>query len=907
MPSSDRLAPRATYRLQLRPGFGFDEVAGLAPYLRQMGISHAYLSPLLQAAPGSTHGYDVVDHGRVNEELGGPAAHARMCAALGASAVGQVIDVVPNHMSVSTHLNRWWWDVLENGPVSRFAGYFDVDWNPVEERMRNKVLLPILGDRYGRLLEAGALRVVREGAEFTVRVYDKVMPVALTALQEPLSRVATRTGSDPLAFLVDAIAGLPEPHQTDGESALRRHRDKAVIAALLARLFQEDAEVARAVDDVIAALNADPDQLDALLEQQNYRLAFWRAARHDLDYRRFFDINTLVGLRMGDERVFKDTHALLLSWVQEGVVDGLRIDHPDGLRDPEAYFRRLRQAAPRAWIVAEKILGHDEALPDTWPIDGTTGYEFANRVTGLFVDPAGEPGMTEAWAEFVGDVPRDLTALVRRKKRLVIRELFSADLSRLATLLVQVCERHRRYRDYTRPELREALEEVLTCLPIYRTYVRPGEPASERDVALIHRTIEAAREERPSIDPDLLSFLRNVLCGWIQGDLEQELVLRAQQLSGAVMAKGFEDTALYCHHRLVALNEVGGDPDRFGESPAELHAWCQRVQQRWPTTMLGTSTHDTKRSEDVRARLALLSEDPAGWAAAVHGFSRLAARHRQGEWPDRGAEYLLWQSVVGAWPITGDRAAAYMEKAAREAKLRTSWTNPDTDYEGALRAFTLAALEDPEVTAAVERFVADLTRPGRETSLSMLAIKLTAPGVPDIYQGTEVWDLSLVDPDNRRPVDFDALRRLAYDLSSLGVDEVMARFDAPPLADAAPLAVGREGPAGAPKMWLLTRVLALRARRPEWFDAQAGYVPLEATGARAGCVFAFSRAGRVITCAPRLRRRLAREGWDDTALPLPEGAWRDVLSEAHHPGGEAVPLRELVGRFPVAVLAREDA
>ncbi len=890
MPSSDRAAPRATYRLQLRPGFGFDEVAGLAPYLRLLGVSHVYLSPILQAAPGSTHGYDVVDHGRVNEELGGPAAHARMCAALGANSLGQVIDIVPNHMSVATHLNRWWWDVLENGPVSRYAGYFDVDWNPVEERMRNKVLLPVLGDRYGRLVEAGALRVEREGAEFRVRVYDKVMPVALGSLREPLDRVATRTGSDALAFLVDAIGGLPEPHLTDGESMLRRHRDKAVISRMLARLFDEDPDVARAVDEVIAELNADPDGLDALLEQQNYRLAFWRAARHDLDYRRFFDINTLAGLRMRDERVFRDTHALAIAWVQEGVIDGLRVDHPDGLSDPEGYFRRLRQAAPRAWIVAEKILEHDEALPETWPVDGTTGYEFANRVTGLFVDPQGEAAITEVWASFVEDPPRDLTALVRKKKRLVVRESFSADLSRLVNLLVQVCERHRRYRDFTRPELREALEELLVCLPVYRTYVRAGEPATERDVLTIHRTIEAAREERPTIDADLLSFLRNILCGWQQGELEQELVVRMQQLSGAVMAKGFEDTALYCHLRFVALNEVGGDPGRFGESPAEFHAWCQRNQTRWPTTMLATSTHDTKRSEDVRARLALLSEDPAGWGRAVGGFSELAARHRQGAWPDRAAEYLLWQTVVGAWPITPERLASYLEKAAREAKLRTSWTNPDAEYEAALRAFAVAAVSDPEVVAAVEAYVAGLRAPGQATSLSALAIKLTAPGVPDIYQGNEVWDLSLVDPDNRRPVDFEARQRLARDLATMSVDEVMARADE-----------------GAPKMWLLWRALRLRASHPGWFDATAGYAPLEATGEHAARAVAFSRAGRVITCAPRLRLSIARDGWRDTALPLPPGTWRDVLTEERHVGGAAVPLERLVARFPVALLAREDA
>lgn len=885
----ERCVPLATYRLQLRPGFGFDQAAALAPYLRGLGISHAYLSPILQAAPGSTHGYDVVDHGRVNEELGGPDAHARMCSAFGEAALGQIIDIVPNHMSIATHLNRWWWDVLENGPVSRYAAYFDVDWTPLEERIRNKVLLPVLGDRYGRLLEAGAIRVQRQGGDFSVRVHDRVLPVALGALAEPLSRVATRTGSDTLGFLVDAIAGLPLSDRTDPESTLRRHRDKAVIAVMLAKLFEEQPDVARAVDGVIDEINADPDKLDAFIEQQNYRLAFWRAARHDLDYRRFFDINTLAGLRTTEERVFRDTHALAVAWAQQGVIDGLRVDHPDGLRDPEAYFRRLRQAAPRAYLVAEKILDHEESLPDTWPIDGTTGYEFANRVTGLLVDPAGEAGLSETWAAFAGDGPREFHPLVRRTKRLVIRELFSADMSRLVSVLVQVCERYRRYRDYTRPEMREALEEVMACLPVYRTYVRPGEPATERDVAVIHRAVEAAREGRPEVDADLLSFVRNILCGWIQGELEQELVARFQQLSGAVMAKGFEDTALYRHHRLVCLNEVGGDPRRFGEDPADFHAWCQRIQHRWPTTMLGTSTHDTKRSEDTRARLAVLSEVPARWDEAVRRWSQRAERHRRGRWPDRATEYLLWQTLVGAWPITRERLLGYLEKAMREAKVHTSWTNPDAEYETGVKGFAQAVLEDAEVAGEVERFVETIRRAGYANSLCMLAIKLTAPGVPDIYQGNEVWDYSLTDPDNRRPVDFEARQRLARELEGASVEQAMARMDE-----------------GAPKLWLLLRALDLRRRHPEWFaGGAAGYAPLAASGAHAARVVAFARAGRVLTCAPRLTATL--EGWGDTTLSLPPGPWRNVLTDERVEGGAAAPLAALTARFPVAILAQEEA
>ena len=447
--SAERRTPRATYRLQMRPGFGFADAAQVADYLAELGVSHVYFSPYLQAAPGSEHGYDVVDHGRVNEELGGAEAHARMCEALAAHGLGQVIDVVPNHMSVSTRDNTWWWDVLENGPASRYAGYFDVDWDPLEEKLKNKVLMPVLGDHYGRVLEAREVRAVREVASFTVRYYDHVLPVSPLSLADPLARAAERCRSDELAFLADALAGMPTPAEAgeDTVALARRHRDKAVIGRHLARLLERP-DVAQAVDDVLEQVNADPSQLDDLLDAQNYRLAFWRSARHDLDYRRFFDINDLAALRMDREQVFLDTHGMALRWVEEGLVDGLRIDHPDGLRDPEGYLRRLRQAAPQAWIVAEKILEQgtevQEELPEIWPIDGTTGYDFLNQVERLFVDPRGEPTLTQTYAWFTGGEVVDFHALVRDKKRLVLAELLGSDLNRLAAVFVEVCERHRR-------------------------------------------------------------------------------------------------------------------------------------------------------------------------------------------------------------------------------------------------------------------------------------------------------------------------------------------------------------------------------------------------------------------------------------------------------------------------------
>ena len=885
--TSERVTPRATYRLQLRPGFGFDQVAELAPYLAALGVSHVYLSPILQAAPGSTHGYDVIDHGRVSDDLGGPPAHARMCAALAEAGLSQVLDIVPNHMSIATHQNRWWWDVLEKGPASRWAGHFDVDWNPTEERIRNKVLLPILAERYGKVLESGAIQLVREGATFTLRAGERVLPVALASLAEPLRRAAAVAGSEELAFLADAIAALPAPRlaRQNGEQE-RHHRDLTVLRRMLGRLYEEMPRAATATDEVLGELNADPDRLDAVLEQQNYRLAFWRAARHDLDYRRFFDIDTLAGLRMSEERVFQETHALVTGWVQAGRVDGLRVDHPDGLREPELYFRRLRQAAPRAWIVVEKILARDEPLPETWPVDGTTGYEFAVLTTGLLVDPDGEAPLTGVWARFLGEEPPEMGRLAREKKRRALAEMFSPDLNRLVAALVSICEANRRWRDFTRPEMREALAEVLACLTVYRTYVRPGEPATDRDAATIQAAIERARESRPGLDPDLLALVRNVLSGFTQGPKELGLLLRFQQLSGAVMAKGVEDTALYCHQRLLCLNEVGGDPGRFGEPPAAFHAWCQRVQQRWPRTMLGTSTHDTKRSEDVRARLALLSELPGPWEAAVRRWSERAERHRQGRWPDRATEYFFWQTLVGASPIPLERLWPYMEKAAREAKLHTSWTSPEAEYEGALRGFVAGVLGDEELLADVAAFVEPLRRPGWLASLATLALKLTAPGVPDVYQGNEVWDLSLTDPDNRRPVDFEARRRLLERVRGLGPEDAMRELDQ-----------------GGPKMWLLLRGLELRARRPECFGPASSYQPLEAAGRFAPRLVAFARGGQVVAVVPRLLVAVERDGWDDTTVALPPGEWRSALGRDPVAGGPQ-PVAELLRRFPVAILER---
>jgi (1->4)-alpha-D-glucan 1-alpha-D-glucosylmutase len=880
--------PLSTYRIQLQPAFGFDDVTAIAPYLRRLGVSHLYASPYLQAAAGSTHGYDVIDHSRVNVELGGEEGHERMCAALGANELGQVLDIVPNHMAIVGG-NRWWWDVLENGPSSQYASYFDVDWDPPEAKLRNTVLMPILGDHYGRVLEAGDLKLQRDEGAFTVHYYDHVVPVAPRSFDDILAGAARRCRSMELESLATFFGRLPPSYLTDRASVRERHRDKEVLRASLARLFREEPSVAAAVDAEVAAINADPDRLDALLDRQNYRLAFWRTAGRELDYRRFFDIHTLAALRMEDEAVFLDTHELLIKWLDEGVVDGLRIDHPDGLRDPEGYLRRLEQeAGPHTWVVVEKILEPGERLPRSWPVAGTTGYDFANRAGGLFVDPAGEEPLSDAYTAFTGETV-DYDEVVYEKKHLVMAEVLSSEINRLTNLAIDICERHRRYRDYTRHELHETLRELIAAFPVYRTYVVPGgvAPAPD-DVAHVEEAAKLARTRRPDLDGELFDFLVDILLCRHRGAAEDELVARFQQVTGPVMAKGVEDTTFYTYNRLVTLNEVGGNPARFGVGPEEFHAENEYIARHWPGTLLATSTHDTKRSEDTRARIALLSEIPTRFAAAVAGWARMNERHRPDpELPDRNTEWLLYQSLVGAWPLSADRALAYMEKASKEAKEHTSWVDPDPGYDDALRRFVEDMLGDDEFTASLEAFVAPLVQPGRVNSLAQTLLKLTAPGVPDIYQGCELWDHSLVDPDNRRPVDFAERESLLTEAEQVSPADVW-----PDRSDC-----------GLPKLLLTQRALHLRRRRQECLCAGASYEPLPAAGGKAAHAVAYVRGGDIVAVAPRLVLGLGGD-WAGTTITLPDGRFDDVLDGGKRTFTGEVAVADLLGPFPVVLLER---
>lgn len=876
--------PRATYRLQLHPGFGFDDAAARVSYLARLGISHLYTSPILQAVAGSSHGYDVVDHARLNAELGGEAGFDRLADAVRAAGMGLVVDVVPNHMAIGP-ANAWWWDVLRNGRASRYAGYFDVDWDPPESRLRDVILLPVLGDHYGRVLEAGGIRLERRDAEPEVVIGEQRFPLDPASLQSLLGSAARDAGSDELGFVASALGELPPSTGTEPAALERRRRDAAVLGERL-RALLADAEVASALDRAVAAINGEPDLLDALLEAQNYRLAYWRASSRDLGYRRFFDIDTLVGLRVEDPEVFEATHRVILDRVAAGQIEGLRVDHPDGLRDPAAYFERLRAAAPDAWIVAEKILEGTEALPD-WPIDGTTGYRFANLATGLLVDPAAEPMLTDAYQRFTDAEPA-WEAVAAASRQLALAEQLGSDLNRLTDLLVTVCEANRRYRDFTRHELHEALRELAAAYPVYRTYVRVGEAVAERDRRLVVEAAQLASTRRPDLDPELFAFLCAILLLEVPGRPATELAMRFQQLTPAAMAKGIEDTAFYRYHRLVALNEVGGDPGRFGITPEAFHAAMAAEAARWPGAMLATSTHDTKRSGDVRARLALLSEVPEAWSAAVERLARLAAPYRAADdLPGPKAEYLLFQTLVGAWPIDADRAVAYLEKATREAKERTSWTTPDPAYDEALATLVRGCLADRSFLDELRRIVEPLIGAGRVNALAQTLWKLTAPGVPDVYQGTEAWDLSLVDPDNRRPVDFARRERLVADAAGADAAAAQARADE-----------------GMPKLWLIRRALELRARRPADLGPGAGYRPLAAEGPAAQHVVAYRRGDGVVAVAPRLPQRLAAAGgWRASALALPEGRWRDVLGGTELPAGW-VGLDELLEHFPVALLER---
>jgi len=876
--------PSSTYRLQLHKGFTFDDATAIVEYLKTLGVTHVYCSPYLQAAPGSMHGYDVVDHRRVNEELGGAEAHERFCKRLQKCGLGQVLDIVPNHMSLGAE-NKYWWDVLENGTNSRYASFFDIDWNSSEERLRDKVLVPILAEQYGRALSAGSVVLKREGARFTVEAAGQTFPVSPVSLSMILGKAAEYAKSDALNFVSASFARLPSPDFWDRRTILARHRDKKVLVGLLDRLCKEDAAMSEAIDRVVGEVNHSVDALDEFLSQQYYRLAFWRTADQQLGYRRFFDVNTLIGLRVEREFVFDETHALIVKWLKQGLLDGVRVDHPDGLRDPKQYFERLRERAPEAWIVGEKILEPGEWLRDDWPIEGTSGYDFLNIVMGVLVNREGLKKLGELYTEFTGD-DTDFPGVAHDKKIAVEMEALGSDVNRLTTLFVDICESNRDQRDFTRAEIRRAIREVAACFSIYRTYVVPerNEIAAE-DTKRIERAIESAKRSRSDIDSSLFDFMRDVLTLKVMGKTETEFVNRFEQFTSPVMAKGVEDTAYYCWNRLTAMNEVGGDPDCDGFSLEHFHEYQERMQKTFPLTMTTLSTHDTKRSDDVRARMLVLSEIPENFADTVRRWSTHNAKFRTDQ-VDTGTEWFLYQTLVGAWPISAERLREYMQKAMREAKVRTSWVANNAEYEGALNAYIDAILTDREFVGELDGFVGGIAQAGRINSLTQTLLKYTAPGVPDLYQGSELWDFSLVDPDNRRPVDYGRRVALLKEMTSLTAAQVMDRSDE-----------------GLPKLWVVHHSLQLRKEHPEWFGAEADYVPLRADGAASDRVIAYQRGSQVLTVAPRWSHK--EKAWEETSIEVPSGRWKNRLTGAEIAGGRVL-LGELLKKFPVALLTRES-
>jgi len=878
--------PISTYRLQLNSKFTFDDAAALAPYLKDLGISHVYCSPYMQAVPGSMHGYDVVDYERVNEELGGEDAHLRFCSRLKELGLGQVLDIVPNHMATGSR-NRYWWDVLENGPSSQYATWFDIDWKSPEVKLYNKVLIPVLGDQYGRVLAEKQIQMTQNGDRFEVRYFDQAFPLAPHSLAVLLKRAADQIQDDTVNFLADSLLRLPPPDTTDHLLVQERHRDKDVIYSLLRRLYDEKPRLKPAIQAAMDLLNDDIDALDEILNQQNYRLAYWRTADQELGYRRFFDINTLIGLRMERPHVFEATHHRIFEWLDTGVLDGVRIDHIDGLRDPRQYLMRLRARFPHAWIIGEKILEPGEFLREDWPIDGTSGYDFMNVCNNLLVYG---PGLQEFDAIYAGFIGQDTAFgdIAHSKKVDVEQEALGSDINRLANLFVEICEAHRDRRDYTRAEIRRAIREVAASFSVYRTYVvAERNEITDEDREQILAAVAQAKTQRGDIDPGLFDFIAEVLMANERGALESEFTMRFQQFTSPVMAKGVEDTAFYCFNRMIGLNEVGGLPGRNGITLQEFHDYCARMQTVWPLTLTGLSTHDTKRCDDVRARLAALTEIPARWRSVLSSWAdRHHGLNANGS-PDRNTEYFLYQTLVGAWPISEERLTAYMEKAAREAKQCTNWIQPNREFEEGLRSFIHQLLGCRNFIAGLEEFVNELDTAGRSNSLAQSLLHCTAPGVPDTFQGGELWDFRLVDPDNRTPVDYRLRQSMLNELKhGLTAEEIMQRADT-----------------GMPKLWILYKALNLRREHPEFFQADAAYTPLFATGNKAEHVIAFLRAGSVLTIAPRWPLKLEKS-WTDTALKIPAGAWHNLLTGDVIQGGN-IGLDKVLRRFPVALLVTD--
>jgi len=987
----DRLAARkrqsrpvSTYRLQFHAGFRFADARALVPYLHALGVTHCYASPILQARAGSTHGYDITDHNQINPELGTYEDFSALADELRARNMGLILDFVPNHMAIGHGTNPWWSDVLENGPSSEYAAYFDIDWDPLKPELVGKVLLPILGDQYGAELETGRLAVEYADGAFRLRYYDKFLPFDPQTLPLLFSGVrdagAHGLRGDDRAHaalthwreLLEDLRALP-PH-TAHEPHLVEQRRQAVPQ--LKRRIASIAEHSTGVRDLFARalerINGNPDdprsfdRLHALLEAQAYRLAHWRVSAEEINYRRFFDVNDLVGVRMENSRVFEATHRLLRRLLADGIISGIRFDHPDGLFNPPQYFARTQMlyaasqccgATPcppasengielgvaqvfgqHEWTnnlaplyaLVEKILGPGEELPAEWRVDGTVGYEFLNVVNGVFIQPRSARAFTDLYQRFTG-ISSDVDSLIYECKKLIMETALSSEVSVLTHMLARICARDRRARDFTLGTLEEAIVETIACFPVYRTYIDERGNISERDRGYIAAAIVRAKRRNPGLPAPLFDFLRDALLLRINpaapdhGD-RLYFALKFQQLTGPIMAKGLEDTACYVYNRFVSVNEVGGTPKAFGALPDEFHrANLQRLEHS-PYSMVTTSTHDTKRSEDVRARLNVLSEMPKQWSQVVTRWRRMnhSAKRALADGvsaPDGNEEYLLYQTLVGTLPFSLDeehetytaRIQQFMSKALHEAKVNLSWINPDPEYTGAVSDF-IARLLAPGTSARpnrfrgeLERFTAPVAFFGAMNSLAQTLLKFTSPGVPDLYQGQELFDFSLVDPDNRRSVDFTTRQRDLSELAQHGATDFRE------LAEE----LLRNYQDGRPKLWTSMRALAFRREHKELFSTGV-YRPLYGAGDKAEHLIAFLRTHEresALVAVPRFTYTLMRgdmraplgDAWGGAELALPPGApqeFENVLTgePVRQTANRSLLCRELFARFPVALL-----
>jgi len=954
--------PLSTYRLQFNRDFTFNQAQKIVPYLSALGVTHLYASPYLKARPGSRHGYDIIDHNMLNPEIGTYEEFERLCATLAEHGMGQVLDVVPNHMGVQGGDNAWWLDVLENGKTAAHAGFFDIDWTPVKAKLRGKVLLPVLGNHYGAVLDNGELqlRFDAERGEFGIYYFEHHFPVDPSEYPQILAYrmdvLSMRLGQDnPLLMdyqsLITAFRNLPPRDEDSTERQLERRRDKEVHKRHLAGLVEQYADIAGFLEQNLLIFNgtagnsASFDPLHLLIEAQAYRLAFWRVASDEINYRRFFDINDLAGLRIENDEVFDATHQLLLRLIQEGKLDGLRLDHPDGLYDPEAYFCKLAaqcKGVGRApYLVVEKILAVNEALRKSWPVHGTTGYEFTNLLNGLFVATGAARRMERLYNNFSG-AHVDFDDLLYRSKKLIMETALAGELNVLANLLSKIAESDRRTCDYTLNGLRAALAEIVACFRVYRGYISVREVAAE-DRRNIEQAVEMAKRRSTTADTSIFDFLCGVLTlAAAKGENpeyhRQVLVfaMKFQQFTSPVMAKGLEDTSAYIYHRLLSLNEVGGDPRRFGVTRSAFHRANQARVEHAPHSMSATSTHDTKRSEDARARLNVLSEIPAAWRLALKHWSRANGSLKRVvdgmQTPTRNDEYFIYQTLLGFWPLGeadsdeiarfSSRIKEYLIKALREAKVYTSWINPNSAYENAITAFADALINSSAKEAfptSFRPFQRRVARLGMFNSLSQTLIKFTAPGVPDIYQGCELWDFSLVDPDNRRPVDFERRRTLLAALQTLGAQPAQQRC-----AGVRALCDNMED--ALTKLLVVRSALALRERWPDVFQ-QGSYLPLAVRGGQAVHLCAYARiAGdrAVVSIAPRFFAQLLGEA---ESLPLGEGVWGNTTVEIpfhrldwqyncvftgkellpdQHQSRWFLPVAKVLAAFPVGLIVGES-